>query len=164
MRRIAAAVGAVAVVLFSASLLAQANFSGKWAPDTEKNAAAMAAMAGAGGGGGGARMGGGGRGGGTGPMTITMDAKTLKIERTGQDGAVQTQTYALDGSESKNMMMGRGGQTEQVSKAKLDGAKVVITTTTPNGDQVASWYMEGEWLVNERTIGGNALKTYYKKG
>jgi hypothetical protein len=61
-------------------------------------------------------------------------------------------------------MMGRGGQTEQISKAKLDGAKVVITTTTPNGDQVASWYMEGDWLVNERTTPAGALKTYYKKG
>jgi len=163
MRRMAAAASAVAVVLFSASLFAQANFSGKWAPDTEKNAAAMAAMAGAGGGGGG-RMGGGGRGGGGGPMTVTMDAKMLKIERTGQDGSVTAQTYMLDGSESKNMMMGRGGQTEQISKAKLDGAKVVITTTTPNGDQVASWYMEGDWLVNERTTQAGAMKTYYKKG
>ena len=35
MRRIAAAMSAVAVVLFTASLFAQAkpNFSGKWAPD-----------------------------------------------------------------------------------------------------------------------------------
>ncbi|MCE7885311.1 MAG: hypothetical protein DYH08_15890 [Actinobacteria bacterium ATB1] len=74
------------------------------------------------------------------------------------------ETYNLDGSESKNMMMGRGGQTEQVSKAKFDGNKLVITTTTANGENTQSWYMEGDHLVNERTGGqGNVVKTYYKK-
>jgi hypothetical protein len=156
MRRIATAVSAVAVVLLSASLFAQApNFSGKWAPDTEKNAAAMA-------GGGGGR--GGGRGGG-GPLTVTMDATTLKIERMIGENTM-TQTYKLDGSESKNMGMARGGAAgaEQISHAKIDGNKVVITTTTANGDQVSSWYMEGDWLVSERTTQNGAQKTYYKKG
>lgn len=158
MRRVMTAVSAVAVILLSASLFAQAkpNFSGKWAPDVEKNTAAMAAM-----GGGGGRA--GGRGGG-GPMTITMDAATMKIERTGQDGTVTATVYKLDGSESKNMMMGRGGQAEQVSKARIDGAKVVITTTTANGEQVSSWYMEAGWLVSERTTPNGAMKTFYKKG
>lgn len=156
MRRIATAVSAVAVVLLTASLFAQAkpNFTGKWAPDAEKNAAA---------GGGGGR--GGGRGGG-GPMTITMDATMLKIERAAQDGSMTATTYKLDGSESKNMMAGRGGgaPTEQVSMAKIDGMKVVITTKTPNGDQVSSWYMEGDELVSERAGQNGAMKTYYKKG
>lgn len=158
MRRIATAVSAVAVVLLSASLFAQAkpNFSGKWVTDAEKTAAANPAMAGRGGGGGGR----GGGGGGTGPQTFTMDATMLKIERTGQDGTVTATIYKLDGSESKNMA--RGG--EQVSKAKIDGDKVVITTTTANGDSVTKWYMEGEWLVNERAFGENTIKTYYKKG
>ena len=161
MRRIATAVSAVAVVLLSASLFAQAkpNFSGKWAPDAEKNAAAMAAM---GGGGGGGR--GGGRGGGGGPMTVTMDAAMMKIERAGQDGSMMATMYKLDGSESKNMAMGRGGQTEQVSKAKIDGAKVMISTMGPNGEQVSSWYMDGDWLVSERTTPNGAQKQYFKKG
>lgn len=159
MRRIATAVSAVAVVLLSASLFAQAkpNFSGKWAPDAEKNAASAPA----GGGGGGGR--GGGRGGG-GPMTVTMDATMMKIERAGQDGSMMATVYKLDGSESKNMAMGRGGQTEQVSKAKIDGAKVVISTMGPNGEQVSSWYMEGDWLVSERTTQNGPQKMYYKKG
>ena len=167
MRRIATAVSAVAVVFLSASLFAQAkpNFSGKWAPDAEKTMAAMPGMA-AGGGGGAARAGGGGggRGGAAGPMTVTMDAAMLKIERAGQDGTMMATTYKLDGSESKNMAMGRGGQTEQVSHAKIDGAKVVITTAGANGDQVSSWYMEGDWLVSERTTPNGPQKTYYKKG
>jgi len=57
--------------------------------------------------------------------------------------------------------MARGG--EQISKAKIDGNKVVIVTTTQNGDRTASWYMDGEWLVNEQTFGENVIKTYYKK-
>jgi hypothetical protein len=160
MRKMATAMSAVAVVLFSASLLAQAkpNFSGKWVVDAEKTAAAMpAAMAGGGGGGRG-----GGRGGGAaGPMTITMDAAVLKMDRTGGDGAVTTTSYKLDGSESKNP--GRGGA-EQVSKATIEGAKVVIKTMGQNGETVQSWYMEGDFLVNERSFGENVLKTFYKKG
>jgi hypothetical protein len=162
MRRIAMAVSAVAVVLLSASLFAQAkpNFSGKWALDMEKT---MAANPNAGGGGGGGmRMGGGGGGMGGGATTITMDAATLTIERETPNGA-QKQVYKLDGSESKNMMMGRGGQTEQVSKATVEGNKVVIKTQGQNGEQVTSWYMDGDFLVSERTTQNGAQKTYYKK-
>jgi hypothetical protein len=140
------------MMFVAASAFAQAklDFSGKWAIDAEKTTAA------------GGRA--GGRGG-AGAMTVTMDATTLKIERVGQNGTT-TQTYKLDGSESKNMMMGRGGgePTEQVSTAKVDGAKVVITTKTANGEQVSSWYMDGDWLVSERTGQNGAQKTYYKKG
>ena len=164
MKRVVAIVGAVAMMLVAASAFAQGkpNFSGKWATDTEKTMAAMAG-GGAPGGGGGRAGGGGGRGGG-GPISITMDATTLKIDREGPNG-VTTQAYKLDGSESKNMQAGRGGgePTEQISKATIDGAKVVIKTTTPNGEQVSSWYMEGEWLVSERTTQNGAQKTFYKK-
>jgi Tol biopolymer transport system component len=167
MKRLATAMSVAAVVVLSASLMAQAkpNFSGKWVPDTEKNAAAMAAMGGgrmAGGGGGGGRMGGGRGGGGTGPMTITMDATTLTMERENPNGTTKA-VYKLDGSESKNMMSMRGQEMEQVSKAKIDGMKVVIATQGMNGETVQTWYMDGDWLVMERTIGENTLKTYYKK-
>lgn len=153
MRRVTAVLSAAAVVLWATAAFAQGkDFSGKWAPDAEKNAAAMG-----GGGGGGGR--GGGRGGG-GPMTITQDAKTLTIEREGPNGATKT-VYNLDGTASKNP--GRGGA-EQESMAKWDGAKLVITTKGANGDQVTSWYLEGGELVNERTGQNGAIKTYYKKG
>ena len=161
MKRMTAALTVAAAVVLSASLFAQAkpNFSGKWALDQEKTMAANPAPAG--GGGGGARMGGGG-GGMAVPVTITMDAATFKMERAMQDN-VMTTTYKLDGSESKNMAMGRGGQSEQVSHAKIDGDKLVVTTTTANGDQVTKWYMDGAWLVSERTTQNGAQKTYYKK-
>ncbi len=160
MRRLAIGSVAVAVVLFASGLAAQGkNFAGKWTPDAEKNAAAMA------GGGGGGRAGGGGGGGrgGGGAMTITQDAKTLTIERTVGENTLKS-VYNLDGSESKNMGMGRGGQTEQVSTAKWDGDKLVITTKGANGDTTQSWYLEGGELVNERTGQNGAVKTYYKKG
>jgi hypothetical protein len=150
---------AAAFVLVTAVISAQApNFSGKWAPDADKN---PAPAANAGGGGGGR---GGGRGGAA-PMTITQDAKTLTIERDMGGNALKT-VYNLDGSESKNTMPGRGGAAgaEQVSMAKWDGAKLVITTKGANGDQVTSYYMDGADLVSERTGQNGPVKTYYKKG
>jgi len=154
MRRVTAVLSVAAVVLWAAAAFAQGkDFSGKWAPDAEKNAAAAGAAAGGGGGGRG-----GGRGGG-GPMTITQDAKTLTIEREGANGATKT-VYNLDGSPSKNT--GRGGEVE--SMAKWDGAKLVITTKGANGDTVSSWYMEGANLVQETTTPNGPRKVYYKKG
>ena len=143
---IATAVLAVATMAFAQ---AKPDFSGTWAPDA---AAAPAAPAGTGGGGGG-----GGRGM-AGPMTVKQAGDTLTIERTMGDNKV-TQTYKLDGSESKNA--GRGG--EVVSTAKWDGSKLVITTKTENGDQVQTWSMEGGNLTIERTGGRGAGKTTYKK-
>jgi hypothetical protein len=155
MRRVTAVLSVAAVVLWAAAAFAQGkDFSGKWAIDTDKMAAAGGAAAGGGGGGGG-RGGGGG-----GPMTITQDAKTLTIERMGQNGATKT-VYNLDGSPSKNP--GRGGA-EQESMAKWDGAKLVITTKGANGDTVQTWYMEGANLVSERQGQNGPMKTYYKKG
>ena len=146
---IATAVLAVATMAFAQ---AKPDFSGTWAPD------AAAAPAGTGGGG---APGGGGGGGGrgmAGPMTVKQSADTLTIERTMGDNKV-TQTYKLDGSESKNA--GRGG--DVVSTAKWDGGKLVITTKTDNGDQVQTWSMEGGNLTIERTGGRGAGKMTYKK-
>ena len=94
----------------------------------------------------------------TGPMTVKQSGDTLTIERTMGENKV-TQTYKLDGSESKNA--GRGG--DVVSTAKWDGGKLVITTKTDNGDQVQTWSMEGGNLTIERTGGRGAGKMTYKK-
>ena len=150
---IATAVLAVATMAFAQ---AKPDFSGTWAPD----AAAAPATAPAGTGGGGAPGGGGGGGGRgmAGPMTVKQSGDTLTIERTMGENKV-TQTYKLDGSESKNA--GRGG--DVVSTAKWDGSKLVITTKTDNGDQVQTWSMEGGNLTIERTGGRGPSKTTYKK-
>ena len=98
---IAAAILAVSSVAFAQ----KPDFSGTWTPDAP--AAAPAAPAG----------GGGGRGGGMGgPMTVKQTATELTIERTMGENKT-TATYKLDGTESVNKMMGRGGEVESKSTA-----------------------------------------------
>ena len=125
MRRNALIVGALSLV-FAASI-AQAqdkpDFSGSWTLVVDPNAPAP-----------------GGRGGGGGlgqAATLTQDAKALTITRTTPNGEVKI-VYNLDGSESKNMMQGRGGQTEQVSKAAWDGTKLVVTTSFTMGENAVT--------------------------
>ena len=145
---IAAAVLAVATVAFAQ----KPDFSGTWQIDPE--ASGMA-------GGGGGRMGGG-------PMTVKQTADTLTVERS-MGGNTMTTTYKLDGTESTNQMMGRGGSMEAKSTAKWDGNKLVITTTGANGSTTSTWYMDGASLVNEAQIPARGdqpagtRKTYYKK-
>lgn len=162
-------VAVAALVLSGSGLFAQAkpDFSGKWVMDP---AAAPAAPAGGGGRGGG--RGGGGAGFGQ-EFTAVQKGNTLTITRTQGDQTI-TATYNLDGSESKNMVAGRGGQQEQVSKATWDGNKLVITTTLDFGGNVVEQRrvlsMEGANLVIEQTApgrGGGApttTKLVYNKG
>jgi hypothetical protein len=125
MRRNALILGALSLVFAATTATAQdkPNFSGSWTLVVDPNAPAPT-----------------GRGGGGGlgqAATITQDAKTLTITRTTQNGEVKL-VYNLDGSESKNMMQGRGGQTEQVSKATWDGNKLVITTNLMMGENAVT--------------------------
>jgi len=164
---------AVVTMALAASAFAQAkpDFSGKWMMDP---ASAPAPPAGGGGGGGGGR--GGGRGGGAGfgqEFEAKQDAATLTITRVQGDQTV-TAVYKLDGSESKNMVAGRGGQQEQVSKATWEGSKLSITTTLNFGgnavEQKRVVSLEGGNLVIEQTAPGRdggaptTTKVVYKKG
>jgi hypothetical protein len=164
----------VAVVLMfgaAANLAAQAkpDFSGKWVMDAAAAPAAPAAAPAGGGGGGGGRGGGRGGGGFGNEFTIAQNAKTLTITRMQGDQTVTT-VYNLDGSESKNTVQGRGGATEQVSKAVWDGAKLVVTTMAGNGEQKRVFAMEGGNLTIETTAPGRdggpgtPTKVTYKKG
>jgi hypothetical protein len=96
------------------------SFAGKWTlvPDP----------AAAGGGGRGGGRGGGGQGFACGmECTITQDGASLTVTRTTQAGE-QKAMFKLDGTDSKNTMMGRGGEaTEVVSKAAWAGADLTIT-------------------------------------
>jgi hypothetical protein len=150
MRRVAALLSVAAVVLWSASAFAQGakpSFAGKWTRE------APAAGAPAGGGGGGGRGGGGGGGFCGAECTITQTATELTLEYMGggQNPTAMKQVYKLDGTVSKNP--GRGGQ-DMESKAAWDGAKLVITTTTPNGEQKRVLSLEGGNLVVEATNPG----------
>lgn len=160
MRRVVATMlGTAMVALMAVSAYAQTpNFAGKWTRDAEKTAAANPNMGGGGGGGRGGGMGGG-------DITVTQDAKTLTISRTMGENTMTT-TYNLDGTPSKNMAMGRGGQTEITSTAKWDGAELVVTSD--NGQSI-TFAMDGAWMVQSTTRpgreGGAAIttSTYYKK-
>jgi hypothetical protein len=153
---------AVLVVALAVAGYAQKpDFSGVWTPE------APAAAAPAGGGGG------GGRGMGGGPMTVTQKGDTLSIERAMGDTKVSS-TYKLDGTESVNKMMGRGGaEVESKSTAKWDGNKLTIVTkqAAPDGtvrESSQTWSLEGGNLVVESTRTGRegtpvTSKTTYKK-
>jgi hypothetical protein len=154
---IAAAIFAVASVAFAQ---AKPDFSGTWTLDPE----ASGAPAGGGGGGGGGRQGGAL---GNGPSTVKQTADTLTIERTMGENKV-TLTYKLDGTESKNTMMGRGGTPmESVSTAKFDGNKLVITTKQDMGGQMVettqTWSLAGSVLTVDSTGGRGPTKRVYKK-
>ena len=163
MKRAAVLVSALAVVLYTVGMSAQAkpSFAGKWTMDAPAGGAAPA-----GGGGGGGR--GGGRGGGLVAgmeVTITQDATMIKVDRMQGQNAV-SMTVKLDGSESKNSVMGRGGAaTEMVSKATWEGAKLVINTT---GGPMPTKQMlsldAGNLVVENAAADGTIAKVTYKKG
>jgi predicted secreted Zn-dependent protease len=159
---------ATAVVLTAANAFAQAktNFAGTWVREAPAGGGGGAA-----GGGGGNRGGGGGGGGfGTEPtITQTASAITIKWMGGGQQPTEQVRTYNLTG-ESKNKAMGRGGETEEVTKASWDGAKLVLVTALANGERKQVLSIEGGNLVVEQTQPGRGegaapatTKITYKK-
>jgi hypothetical protein len=138
MKRVFLLACAVAVILpVAARAQGKTDFSGTWTLDASKSDAPA---------------GRGGRGAAAGPMTIVQDAATLTQKR-----GEQTLTYKLDGSESTNQMMGRGGAMDVKSKAHWDGAKLVIETTRDMGGmamtskEVRSLSADGKEMTIETT-------------
>jgi hypothetical protein len=167
MRRSTALMSLAAVAVMASNAFAQAktSFAGTWNMVMDPAAQQAAAP-------------GGGRGrggmGGLGPtFSVTQDDKTLTITRTMGENTMTT-TYNLDGSDSKNMVMGRGGQQEQISHAKWDGANLVVTRTQQMGEnsveikQTFSIGADGMLTIETSRPGpdGNPVSTkvQYKKG
>ena len=154
-----ARVGVLAAAILAVATVAWAqkpDFSGTWTLDP--------ASAPAGGGGG---RGGGGGALGNGPATIRQTADALTIDRTMGDAKV-TLTYKLDGTESRTMMMGRGGQpADSLSTAKWDGPKLTIVTKQEADGQITEstqvWTVEGSTLTVETTSARGTQKRVYKK-
>jgi hypothetical protein len=143
---IATAVLAVATLSFAQ----KPDFSGTWTLDDQASGTA----------GGGGRGGGGGLGMGG---TVKQTADTLTVERTMGDNKV-TQTYKLDGTESKNTMMGRGGQSmDAVSTVKFDGSKMTITSKVGENENTQVWSLAGNVLTIETTSARGTQKRVYKK-
>ena len=169
MRRAAAVLGALALVIGSANLMAQAkpSFAGTWTLQQPEGG-------GGGGGGRGGGRGGGGFGGGAfacgQQCTIAQDANTLTVTRTMGENTVSAK-YMLDGSESSNTSMGRGGEVTVVSKAVWEGNNLVITTTLPNGGEAKATLSMADGMMTVSTTrpgrgGGDPVTTSqsYKKG
>jgi len=145
---VAIAALAVATVAFAQ---AKPDFSGTWAPEPAAGAAAGGGAPGGGGGGGGRGFGG--------PMTVKQTATELSVERQGRGGNPMTTTYKLDGTPTKVQM----GQGEAEVTAKWDGAKLVITTKTEQGENTQTWSLANGALTIERTGARGAGTTTYKK-
>jgi hypothetical protein len=144
MRRTLGLTAVIVVALAVAGFAQKTDFSGTWTP-------APAADAAAGGGGGGGRGGGG-------PMTIKQTATDFSITTQGRNGE-QTRTYKLDGSETEITM----GQMTAKASAKWDGAKLVITTKTDQGESTATYSLDGGKLTVNSTGGrGPSTRTYTK--
>jgi hypothetical protein len=126
MKRVLLLTIVAAVILpFAARAQGKADFSGTWTLDMAKSDPPPQG-----------RGGGGGAGGGS--LTIKQTGSELAITSEGRKGP-QTMTYKLDGSESTNQVMGRGGATAVKSTAKWDGSSLVIETTRDfNGMTITS--------------------------
>ena len=57
----------------------------------------------------------------------------MTIKQSAAEITIGMLTYKLDGSESVNQVQGRGGMQEVKSRAKLDGANLVIESTRDFG-------------------------------
>ena len=152
-QRVVLATMAMMVAIASVAFAQQQkpDFSGTWTLD------ATASEMGAG----------SGRGMGSGPITVKHSGNTLSVERSFGDNKV-TSTYKLDGTESTNTMMGRGGQSiEAKSVAKWDGDKLVITTKREMGgntvETTETWMVSGSTLTIESSGGRGPSKRVYRK-
>jgi hypothetical protein len=137
-------VSAILLIATGAAFAQQASFAGRWvlapdpAPTSQRGGRPAPANQGTGWGS---------------DLTITQDATTLTIEyaRFGR-GDMQPPTklaYRLDGSESRNTInVGRGPQ-DQVSRARWEGDRLIITTVhrfTVDGKELTSETTRVLWL------------------
>ena len=164
-----ARVGVIAAAVLAVATLAWAqktDFSGTWTLDAEASGAPAGGGGAPAGGGGGGGRGGGGRGGLGQGGTVKQTATDLTVERQMGENKV-TATYKLDGTESKNSVMGRGGAVEAVSVAKWEGPALVIVTKSDmgNGPQESTqkWTLAGSVLTIETTNARGTQKMVYKK-
>jgi hypothetical protein len=145
-----ARMGVMAAAILAAATMAWAqkpDFSGTWTLDPASASAAGAL--------------------GRGPATVKQTAETLTIERTMGDADVPL-TYKLDGTDSRNVMTGRDGQSvDSMSTAKWDGRKLrIVTRQEIRGQMVEStevWTVEASRLTVETTNARGTQKQVYKK-
>jgi hypothetical protein len=148
-----ARIGGIAAAILAVATVAWAqkpDFSGAWTLDPSQSQLPA--------------PGGGGRGGGMMQMTVKQTADTLTVETEGR-GGMMTRAYKLDGSESEIQM----GQMTAKATAKVDGNKIVITTSRTGQDgtpvtTTETWSVADGVLTIDSTGGRGPSKRVYKKG
>ena len=159
-RVLVTAIVAAVVLPFTARAQTKPDFSGTWTMDAARSDPAPQGRGGGGGGGGGS-------------VTIKQTGTELAVTSEGRQGP-QTMTYKLDGSESTNQVMGRGGAQTVKSTAKWDGSSLVIETTRDfNGTPITTKEVRrldngGKDMIVESTTqtpqGEQKRKVTYTKG
>src|SRR4029450_8629517 len=160
MRRVLLTAMVAAIIIpFTARAQSKPDFSGTWTLDTAKSDPAP--------------QGRGGGGMGAGSVTIKQTGSDLASASEGRR-CPKTRTYKLDGSESSNEVRGRGGAQTVKSKAKWDGASLVIDTTrdiqgmTITTQEVRRLDNGGKDMIVETTAqtpqGEQKRKVVYTKG
>jgi hypothetical protein len=138
-----------AILVFTTAAWAQKpDFSGTWTPDPANPPAAGGADAG-------------------GPLKITQTADALTIDLPMGDRNV-TLTCKLDGTASRNTVIGPGGQAaDSVSTAKWDGPRLTIVTKREADGKVTEstevLTRAGDTLTVEITNARGTQKRIYKK-
>jgi hypothetical protein len=144
-----AGVMAAAILTVATAWARKPDFSGTWTLDPASASAAGAT--------------------GSGPVTVTVThtSDALTIERT-MNGVPVSLTFQLDGSGSRNVIVGRDGQpADALSTARWDGPRLTIVTRRGVGGQMSVsrhvWTIEGSTLTVETTNARGTRKRVYKK-
>lgn len=143
--------GWIVAAILAATTVASAqkpDFSGTWTLDPVSAPVAGSAL-------------------GNGPATVKQTADALTIERA-MGGDNVTLTYKLDGTESRNIVMGGGGQpADSLSTVSWNGSKLTIVTKQEMGREIVEstqvWTVEGSTLTVETTSARGTQKQVYKK-
>ena len=104
---------------------------------------------------------------GNGPATVRQSADTLTVERALGDDTI-TLTYKLDGSDSRNTIAGRDGQSiDSMSTVRWQGPTLTIVTRQETSGQIVQstdvWTVEGSTLTVETTDARGTQKRAYNR-
>jgi hypothetical protein len=145
-------VGVTAAAFLAVATVAWAqkpDFSGTWALDPASASAGSGGVLG------------------SGPATVRQTADALTIERTVDDSTVIL-TYKLDGSDSRNTIVSRDGQSsDSMSTATWDGPTLTIVTREEMDGRITEsthvWTVEGRTLTVATTNSRGTQKRIYKR-
>lgn len=158
MKRVVSAAVVLTMVLAAVSSIAQSrpSFAGKWTYVPGPNAAPASR----------GRLGQ--------DFTVSQDDKTLTTTSDNPERPDLNAVYNLDGTETRSSITFDGRSIERVSKARWDGSKLVIASTTTVGgsnpyDATQTWSLDasGNLIIEmSSNMGGTAItaKTTFKKG